>query len=261
MIDHHVHLGIDSNRTQFSLNTKTIIERLNRFGLAGAIIFPCPSITTQRTNPYKTENRKVLKARLEDKRLIPFMFIHPILDTLDYVANEQEKFFGYKVCPRAAGMEYFYRSIKKGDLMDFLSNSEKPIIFHASSRDGMHPSEIIWFIKSKKGPVVLAHSADLMDKELRSVSKFDNVYIDISPLATMVSRGYYVAPKQRAACLKELSTKKILRYLENLFGKERILWGSDSPWCDNLLEDGYSGEVKISLEMMHRGFNHSFLKI
>ncbi len=37
------------------------------------------------------------------------------------------------------------------------------------------------------------------------------------------------------------------------FGKQRILWGSDAPWCDNLIERGYEEEVTVSRKMQELG--------
>lgn len=48
----------------------------------------------------------------------------------------------------------------------------------------------------------------------------------------------------RPSELKNLNQEKVVEYLHKKFPK-RLLWGTDSPWCDNLSKEGYKGEVDL----------------
>jgi len=252
MIDHHVHLGYDK-RTTFSLSQKDLSERLERYKLEGAIVFSCPNVQIKERNPYKEGNTLVLTASKEDKRIIPIMFVHPFLDRINYVEENQNLFRGFKLYPKASGMEYDYRKLN-GITTEFLIHTQKPIIFHINSREGHKISDLAPFIKKKKGGlIVFAHSGDLIEKDLMFASEYPFVFIDISPLATMLHNKFFAETRRRPKQLKTLSVYSILDYLSEKFGKQKILWGSDAPWCDNLLERGYEAEVTISKKMQELG--------
>ena len=124
MIDHHIHFGQDY-KTGFSLDLKTLSKRLDLFNLDGAIIFSCPNKNNNQSNPYQDANQEILEASSKDKRLVPFMFIHPTLDKLGYVEKEKMKFRGFKLYPRAVDIEYDYSSISNRRIMDLIIELSK----------------------------------------------------------------------------------------------------------------------------------------
>ena len=260
MIDHHIHLGKDT-LTGFYLETKTLSKRLDKFNLSGAIVFSCPNVRYNKKNPYKEGNKKIINASLNDQRFIPFLFVHPYLDRLDYLEREADSFKGFKLYPRASDMEYSYNDISNRRIIDLIIESTKPVIFHTGFRDGSRIKDLIWILERKKSPVVLVHSGDLIEEDLIKASKYEQSYIDVAPLATMLERDFFVNPQRRPFKLRELASKKVLNYLKNIFGSERIVWGSDSPWCDYLIKEGYEKEVRISKLMEELGLNKSFLEL
>jgi len=258
MIDHHIHLGKDA-LTGFSLSEEMVTKRLDKFHLGGAVVFSCPNISYTNENPYSKNNKKVYKSSIDEKKFIPFMFVHPLLDRFGYIEREQEKFKGFKFYPRAVSMEYHYKDISNRRIIDLVSESSKPAVFHTGFREGSRIKDLVWMMKRKKSPLVFVHSGDLIERDLKIASKYENVFIDISPLATMISKNFFINSNRRHPNLKILTPKNILSHLKNLFGIERIVWGSDSPWCDNLINEGYNEEIKISRVMDKEGFNKSYL--
>ncbi|MFA5174577.1 MAG: amidohydrolase family protein [Candidatus Pacearchaeota archaeon] len=256
MIDHHVHLGKDT-KTKFYLDPKTISNRLDLFNLKGAIIFACPHQNNSKFNPYEKANNQVYSASLINKRLIPFMFVHPILDKLEYVTKEETKFKGFKLYPRSINQEYSYDYISDRRIIDLISESKKPAIFHTGFREGSRIKDLIWILERKDSPVIFVHSGDLIDEDLQRASRYPNVYIDVAPLNTMLEREFFVDKNKRNKAVSKLNVDNILNYLSNLFGKQRVLWGSDSPWCDNLIEEGYKKEIEILEKMRKLGFSNN----
>ena len=210
-------------------------------------------------NPYSIQNQETYQASLEDSRLIPFMFVNPFLDDLYEVIKEENKFRGFKLHPRAREMNYHFRNLRKNRITEFLLESEKPIIFHTGYRDISRIKHLQWFAANAKKPVVFAHSGDLIDNDLQLIKSYENVFIDVSPMQTMIDRDFFVDSPQRALTLPKLNPDLILNYLGNLFGKEKIVWGSDTPWSDYLIPDGYKKEIAIGRKMQHKSFKSSYL--
>lgn len=255
MIDHHVHLGYDE-KTHFSLIPEELSKRLDRFGLEGAIIFSCPNVSLKNKNPFEEGNRLVFEASRRDKRLIPFMFIHPILDEFSYIQSSQRSFMGFKLYPKTTGMEYDYRDLNK-DVKGVLDEIRKPLLFHTGSKEGHRIMDLIHFIRDTSNRCILVHCGDLIDEDLRAAAELPNTIIDISPMATMIERGFYTGSKNRDKKLKILTADYIIDYLIWLFGPERIVWGSDAPWCDYLIKGGYKREVEILRKMERKGLKNS----
>jgi predicted TIM-barrel fold metal-dependent hydrolase len=259
MIDCHVHIGYDE-KTQFSLNQKDLSKKIDQFELDGAVIFSCPNVKIKNEDPFKDANNLVLEASKKDNRLIPFMFVHPFLDSPLYVQNFQDHFKGFKLYPKTVGMEYSYRPLR-GEIIDLLGETGKPLLFHTDFREGHRILDLIHLIKRISNPCLLAHCGDLINEDLREASELPNVIIDVSPMATMIERGFYIDTEKRNKKLEILRTDSILDYLFELFGNERIIWGSDSPWCDHLSGRGYESEIEILRKMEERGLKTpSFLK-
>ena len=137
--------------------------------------------------------------------------------------------------------------------IEFLIEARKPILFHTGYREGNRIVNLQRLFTRLKCPIALAHSGDLIHKDLLTATQFENVYIDISPLATMLERGFFVDSGRKAPELTEITVDKILNYLARLFGKNKVLWGSDAPWCDGLSREGYVGEVRAMKRMKELG--------
>ena len=207
----------------------------------------------RKRNPYAEANREILDNSKKDERFLPFMMVHPMYDDLNYLNTHYHLFKGFKIYPRSKGMEFSYCEIADYEVMKFLADSKKPVLFHTGYREGERISAISWFAKESTGSVIFAHSGDLIAKDIKIASEYPNVLIDICPLATMIENNFFVSEDRRPRELKgKLTTQKVLEYLKGLFGK-RIICGSDSPSCDQLLKDGYLREIEVAKEMKKMG--------
>jgi len=246
IIDHHVHLGEDVNKSGFSLSLTELIKKMNAFGIDKSVVFSCPNVVPSKTNPYLTENEKIYAAyQKEPSRIIPFMFVHPILDDLEYIKQNQARFKGFKVYSSAKAMEYSYEILEASKQMAFLASLNKPFLFHTSKADGGRIRNALNFIRSTRAPLAFAHSGRLFHEDLKEASKYPHVFVDIAPLATNLDRldVFMTSPENRAKELKG-DVEEVINYLSSMYGT-RIIWGSDTPWCDRILENGYSREIDI----------------
>ncbi len=245
IIDHHVHLGTD-NKSGYKLEPKELINLMNQYGINQSIVFSCPFQDFTKENPYHNPNNYILKsAGLSKGRLKPFMFIHPFLDTRKEVETLANTFSGFKLYCQAG--EYDYNKLSSSHIADFVFGQKKPVIIHTGRTDKSRPKSLLDVITSfPKTPFYFAHAGRLFDDDLEQLSSKKNVYVDVSPLATMCSNPKFFAGKeQRKSNIEIDNPESVLRYLYSLFDKDKILWGSDAPWCINLLESGYTKEVEI----------------
>ena len=247
-IDHHVHLGIDW-KFNYSMSGNEIIILMNRFGIDQSIVFPCPFQDFSYENPYSIANGYVLHSAMTfSNKLIPFMFVHPFMDTKEEVEGLANKFQGYKFYNQAG--EYDYRDLSSSNIADYIFNQKKPVVFHIGATKKGKPSTLIDTVDSfPETPFYLAHSGRLFKQDLENLSSRPNVYIDVSPLATMCNKGYFARKELRSPEVDINNPKSVLNYLYGLFGKDRVVWGSDAPWSIKLLDNGYSKEIEI-LEIM-----------
>ena len=163
---------------------------------------------------------------------------------MGYFREASKEFRGYKIHQRAEGMEYHYRDLLKSPVISLLLESEKPIIFHTGYKDEARVKNLTELINRTRSPIALAHAGDLIENDLTEISACENVFIDISPLVSMLKCDFFACSENRSLELTELTMGGVLDYLENVFGNDKIVWGSDSPWCDNLIPNGYEAEVE-----------------
>jgi len=246
IIDHHVHLGLDTNKSGFSLTAEELMRKMNLYGIDKSIVFACPNITPKDKNPYQEENKKILAASRKYKQLIPFMFVNPFLDTIDYLEKTQVMFSGFKVYATANQMGYSYSKALDKKQMQMLIEIGKPMLFHTGKVEGSRVDDLLCIIKASKGLILLAHSGRLFKQGLERVAKYDHVYIDISPIVTNIEleKILLAPPEERDLKLSKINPQKVIDYLERLFNG-RVIWGSDTPWCDNLIKEGYKREIEV----------------
>jgi predicted TIM-barrel fold metal-dependent hydrolase len=184
------------------------------------------------------------------------MFVHPLLDSVGYLRTELSAFAGAKLKCNVPSMSYSYSDLRNNDVMEHLARAGIPVVFHTGVQEGARASDVLWFVEKTRGVVVLAHSARLREADLKQLEGHGNVFIDVSPLATMVACDLFVERAMRPTPYATVTVGGVLDYLYKAFGGERVLWGSDSPYCDNMLKCGFEEELEV-LSMMIEKDMHS----
>jgi hypothetical protein len=244
LIYHHIHLGFD-NKTGYSLGTEGLLKRMDVQGVDKAVVFSCPNVPPLDKNPYERENERVLTESFGEPKLIPFMFVHPYLDTPEYVNATKDHFKGFKIYSSARGIEYSYSKIQNTEVFDVIRSTGKPLLVHTSLREGGRARDLVEVIRRYSGPVILAHLARLSSLDLDLVSGLKNSYLDLAPLNVLLNNPQFLAnTSELPEAIRDLSPEKIVNYLKGRF-TGRLIWGTDSPWCDHLSPDGYRGEVNL----------------
>jgi hypothetical protein len=265
-IDHHTHIGKDTERWKFEMTVDELRSKLDQFFIDKAVVFACPNLI-RKENPYMKDNEMVLEAAEKDERIIPFMFIHPYLDTLDYIENAHADFKGFKIYCNAHDLGYSYAEIYTEEKIQKVMGYQKPVLFHIAKNEGERAKDLIKIINDYSDtPIILAHCARLFDDDLKALSKYKNVFIDISPLSSLLeNRKMFLAgeeywPKEiDYNAEKDKMIGQVLDYFKVMYNG-RILWGSDAPWCDHMLPEKYAGEIKVLDSMTDKGINSTFLK-
>lgn len=257
IIDHHVHLGKDYNKTNYSLSADELISQMDSCGVDKSVIFSCPNIKPSSKNPYEKENNFILSK--SSVRLIPFMFIHPYFDDVKYIKSLHKDFLGFKIYCSAKDVAYNYRNIQNTDVFNFVKSTGKPLIAHIGVNEGERAKDLVNAINSYEGEFIVAHAARFFDEDLKEISKIKNVYLDLSPLNIMLSYPRYLPLKTEFSIkLSIFSPENVLKYLYDLF-ENRLIWGTDSPWCNFIRSNGYAEEVslykKLNLETICHNIN------
>ncbi len=244
IVDHHVHLGRD-NKTGYSLNGKALFSKMDKYGIDRSVVFSCPNVVPLDCNPYIDGNSFVLDAASNNSRLIPFMFVHPHKDSLEYLESAASLFEGFKIYSSAEGMAYDYSSLESSEIFDFMSSSRKPLLAHTSLSGEGSAKSLVNLASYYNGPFLVAHAARLNLGDLELLSRHQNVHIDISPFSTMLENPNFLDKSYlKEECFSKLDPFAIVGYLYKLF-EGRLIWGTDSPWCDELSEKGYGKEVEL----------------
>lgn len=249
LIDHHLHF---TNKSEIS-------RLIKKYDLEKAIVFT-NRVDKNLPNPYKKGNQRVLKFAFRNKRVVPFMYIHPFLDDIDYIKKESKNFFGFKLNCNSKLTGYSYTDLKKSKPFKIILKTKKPIIFHTGYKKGHKITDILPNLDDNKNAIVVfAHAGRFIKKDLEESSKYKNAFIDISPLNVISDNPRFIC--KRSSMKREILTKdfsKVIKFLIKYF-HGRIVWGSDFPSCEELSKEGYSGELKIFNLLIKEGENNSFL--
>jgi predicted TIM-barrel fold metal-dependent hydrolase len=179
---------------------------------------------------------------LNDDRIIPFGALHPDADfesDLDFLLSKGVK--GVKLHPEYQG--FYITDEKYKPFFDALSQSNLIVLFHAGydpgpfSRDHCTPADFKVLLSNfPKLNIVAAHLGGLAmwnDVEEHLVGK--DLFLDTAAISSFISKEQFV------------------RIARN-HGVEKILFGSDSPWCsqqesiDFIIESGLKDfEIEIIL--------------
>lgn len=249
IIDYHVHLGEDK-KYGYVLKPSKLLKLMNKHKIDRSVVFACPNKDFDRENPYSLSNRYILySSQKSNGRFIPYMFVHPFLDTKKEVESFSNSFYGFKIYCQAG--DYDYNTLNESSIADYVFGQKKPVVVHTSRTSKSRPLSLLDVVESfPETPFHFAHCGRLFEYDLETLATRNNVYIDISPLATMCSKPkFFVSEEKRKPQIDIQDPKSVLKYLNNVFGKEKVLWGSDAPWSNNMLHNGYKREIEI-LQMM-----------
>ncbi len=243
-IDYHVHIGYDEFRTKFNISEEEVISRMEQYGIDKSVIFACPNVYPKKENPYLIENKKIFQISEKHGNLIPFMFVHPHRDNLEMILENELLFKGYKIYCNAAEMDYSYETIHDCEVMKYLSKRDKPFIFHIGKDKGHGVENLSKFVSNTDSPIILAHVGRFKKESLKNAAKFPNTFVDITPLKVLIENPYHVSKEFKFTEDITENYKIIADFLIPLFDK-RLLWGTEGPWIDNFIQDGFKGENEV----------------
>lgn len=246
-VDFHVHLGHDF-RSGYSLELEELIDIMNANDIAMAWVFACPYPESFTGNPYHSANLAVLKASEKyPDRIIPVQFVHPFLDTLDEVKTLSAEFRGFKLHGECGKNGYRYSELPTSKVATFLFSQGKRNIFHSGLSDHARGGGLAPIARTFPEAIFqVAHACRLQALDLNSLVAIPNVEIDLSPLAVMCANERFITTQQsRPQSVDCGKIESVVRYLITLFGKDRLRWGSDLPWCSNMLENGFLQEKRV----------------
>jgi predicted TIM-barrel fold metal-dependent hydrolase len=252
MLDHHVHLSLRKDR--FYNPIEKYLKNIEGTPVNSAIVFGDPRFIED----YNKLNEYVLKVS-KNYNVRPFFILGP--HNKEKLIEDIGKFDGVKVHIKfinatfnSDSKRFDFPSIPKYDinylfdkkLLNVLVENQKPILFHTDEKKYFCDVNDIVKLKEieKDLIIILAHCGRLCPSIIKNIKKYDPIYIDISPLNTFVK----LVNEGKEFVYKNPNTKidvnGIIKYLIKNVGYKRIIWGTDSPWCD-VLGDGILSEIDI----------------
>lgn len=249
LIDHHMH---------FNNNGKEINNYIKKYKIDNIVLFSV-MLESDVENPYKKNNLELLDFSNKNKKVVPFMVIHPILDSIEYIKKESHKFEGYKInCNTKCG-GYSYVDIVDSPVLNYILERKKPIIFHTGYKEGQRIKNLMRVLNKSSAPIIFAHAGRFIEEDLLLASKNKNAFVDICPLNVISENERFVSDKSPIKNdILEKNFSRVIVFLSKYFSG-RIVWGSDAPYCDSLTKDGYEGELKVYRELVKLGENSTFL--
>lgn len=244
VVDNHVHLGTDA-LTSYSLGVNDALALMDRFNVDLSVVFACPNQDFSRENPYHFANEMILDAyRAHQDRLIPYLFVHPFRDSKEEITRLMPSYQGFKLYGHH--YTYSYSDLPKSDVIDVVMSQCKPVMFHTSALECNRAGLLVPLAAQySKTPVIVAHCGRLIDADLQALMDLPNVKMDVSPLATMCELGLFAEDELLPSGVDVTNPESVIRYMKELFGSERLLWGSDAPWSIRLIRHGYERERRV----------------
>lgn len=244
--DCHVHIGfceknLLKSEENIFISKEDIRDYLDKYQINKALIFPFPNkkASAYESNKYIVE---ILKEENRFRGLLYFSFDEGIESLSGF---SHSNIVGVKVHPAFSGVEASRLPLS---LLKMIRDNGWFLLIDSSISKIGHPRNIIELAKENSDiQIIVAHMARIFHKEILEIACLENLYLDISGICLLADNDYRLSPvKLRHSSLKkEISSRKILEYLIEFVGYEKIIWGSDFPFPDFL-----GGSIKKEVDFI-----------
>jgi len=236
------------------------IKTLNTDEIVKIVCTKCDKILYKgTTDPFRALNIQIIEeSKCYNGRIYPFVYLslspNTIQEEIKYFQNNYaHQYYGYKIHPSI--------SMQQLGSIDGLS-TELPIIIHTKNDNYSNPAEAFEFAKKYKGYVILAHLCDLNIDILKSIKSFDNILVDMSPFVDICERIHnntndLYAPES----FRTMKNADIFYELVRIVGADKIVFGSDAPWCNLEKEMFFIKTIMGNEKECNKIFVENFRKI
>lgn len=231
VIDFHTHFGnYDGDKV---VDRKKIYSSMQEAGIGYSVVFPFSG--DLRPEELLEESYRVRDQTKGEEGLLPFLRFHPDMIGASELSEIINDFYGVKLHPRDEDFDPLKRRYK--EIFKVLEISEKPVLFHTRKENNKYSDPDRVLKLSKRFPqmrLVLGHFACLSPYVIKKMEKWKkkgkkkHVYLETSAMgATPYSIEHYVGKK---------------------IGFDKIVFGSDLPYADQLIEKLNVDRSKIKVE-------------
>lgn len=188
-------------------------------------------------DPFQKYN-KILLDNLNEF-FIPFLTL-PVVNNFikDEIKNYQDYIYGLKI--------YTGLSEKTLDeLQDF--NFDFPLLIHTGMQNNQNPKNMLKFLKKYRGQIILAHYARFCPEVLDIIQHSPNIYIDTSPTIYLFKN--YILNFKRGGLFdkRNINVPEDIYYKAlELYGVDKIIFGTDYPFSDRLEEMNLIKKINLS---------------
>ncbi|MBT4823943.1 amidohydrolase family protein [Candidatus Woesearchaeota archaeon] len=225
VLDFHTHVG-EGRMTSFSVSQ--LGKAMSESGVTDAIIFPFGV-----EGPIsETKSLKLVKEVEYFPNLFQFLRFDPKTMTPERLSELLPLFYGVKLHSKSENFDPINPTFFP--LYDVIANSGKPLLFHTMvcNYQNTHPDRIVAITDEIPDLVlVLAHFCDCFPGLLDKIKTNDNIYLETS--------------------LGRSSPYSICSAVDKI-GEDRILFGSDAPYGDQLIERLNVERTKLSYKQKEK---------
>lgn len=281
LIDVHTHCcGIDFTHYFMELfpyccTVKELVMYMDKGNIDYSVTFPVPTnvctlglpkmiqdistvISRYEPCPYYWANRRLLmEVQMDGRdRILPFVILSLYGDYSKQIENikslmQEYDIYGIKIHP-AADQTGLQKIIENVELRSFIADSHFPIIVHSGSENCSEAYSMLGVFESlPEIRFCVAHAGRMDSRFIDQLSRFDNVWIDVSPIYKLPD----ILAKTTNSNVLQLDfdnplsiIQYFLRYYPN-----KVIFGTDYPWvaCGSLkmykdapLDDYYMKSVE-----------------
>lgn len=222
VLDFHTHLGKDKDGTELSIDQ--LLKSMEEAGITDSVVFPL----NERDTTVEDASLQLAKLQLvkqsKGHSFYPFFRFDPKNMTPERLKELLNGFYGVKLHPRSQDFDPLDRRFF--GLYEVISASGKPVLFHAryesvpDTPDQVNPNSNPGRISklAEEFPdlaLVIGHFGNLSGYVLEMMKKYPRIYLETSIAG---------------------STPQLIEVIASRVGVERILFGSDIPYSDQLIE-------------------------
>lgn len=216
-LDFHTHLGKDKDGIELSIDQ--LLRSMEEARITGSVVFPFNEIETT------VEDASLqLVESSKGHPFYPFFRFDPKNMAPERLRELLNGFYGVKLHPRSQNFDPLDKRFF--GLYEVISNSGKPVLFHAryesvpDTPDQVNPNSNPGRISklAEEFPdlvLVIGHFGNLSGYVLEMIKKHPRIYLETSIAG---------------------SAPKLIEIVADRVGADRILFGSDVPYSDQLIE-------------------------
>lgn len=217
----------------------------------------CNSQIYYGNDPYNLYNKKLFE-EVNDNMFYLFLMLSVSNNTMNINVEEFKSMYGDRLC----GLKLYtgLSDVTLNNIKNF--NTDLPLLLHTGKAYNQNPKNMIDFLKSYRGYIILAHYARFCPEIIDLVKNYDNIYIDTSPSAYIYNNYINRVKKRGLFDYENINKPEDLYYKAlELYGVDKLIFGSDYPFSNLDEEIQLLNNVNLTKNEYEKITNKNIMKV